>query len=156
VSDYPANANSTDWHRYFAVTGNNRAWTLSVQSRTPEEDLEMLDAAHLSAWHWQQIGTPLQHMRATMLLAQVHALLGHGALAFSLATRMREYFLGRDTPDWELAFTHAIHAHAAWADGRETTFSESWRAAEKAIASITDSEDRRLVLETFRQVPVPD
>ena len=86
---------------------NNRAWALSVQSRTPMEDREMLDAAHTSAYHWAQAGTELNRMRATMLLAEVHALLGHGTTAMSLATEMRNYFLGRsDTPDWELAFTH--------------------------------------------------
>ena len=29
---------SADWHRYFASVTNNRAWELSTQVRTREED----------------------------------------------------------------------------------------------------------------------
>jgi hypothetical protein len=69
---------ATAWHRRFAAAGNNRAWDLSVQSRNPAEDHEMLNAAHASAWHWTTVGSELHRMRATMLLAEVHALLGSG------------------------------------------------------------------------------
>jgi hypothetical protein len=75
----------------------------------------MQDAAHASAWHWAAVGNELNRMRATMLLAEVHALLGHGATALAYAREMRGYFLAADAPDWELAFTHAVHAHAAHA-----------------------------------------
>ena len=116
----------------------------------------MLDAAHASAFHWGEIGTDLHRMRATMLLAEVHALLGNGALALKLAEEMRAYFLGRaDTPDWELAFTHAIHAHAAHAAGDLAGHRASHGAAQSALAAIADAEDRRIVDETFAQVPVP-
>lgn len=61
------------WHRRFAAASNNRAWDLSVQTRNAAEDEEMLHAAHASAWHWSKVGTELNRMRATMLLAEVHA-----------------------------------------------------------------------------------
>ena len=72
----------TTWHKRFTVETNNRAWDLAIQPRTPAQDREMLDAAHASAWHWSAIGTELNRMRATMLLAEVHAVLGHGVSAF--------------------------------------------------------------------------
>jgi hypothetical protein len=31
----------------------------------------MLDAAHASAWHWAKVGSELNRMRATLLLAEV-------------------------------------------------------------------------------------
>ena len=49
------------------------------------------------------------------------------------AQEVADYFLGRDTPDWEVAFTHAVYAHAA----------------------IADDEDRVIVANTFAHVPQP-
>jgi hypothetical protein len=144
------------WQRQTASDCNNRAWALSVQARTPGQDREMLDAAHASAWHWAQVGTELNRMRATMLLAEVHALLGHGSTALLLATEMRSYFLARaDTPDWELAFTHAIYAHCAHSAGRLEAYRAAYHEARVALAAVADEEDRRLVARTFAQVPAP-
>ena len=143
------------WHRRFAAGCNNRAWDLSTQVRTPAEDLEMLNVAHASAWHWGQVGTELNRMRATMLLAEVHALLGMGASALALAEAMRAYFTGRETPDWELAFMHTIYAHAAFAAGRLAEYREAHTQAVAAIGALAREEDRNLVAQTFRLVPKP-
>jgi hypothetical protein len=148
-------ADAPAWHKRFAATCNNRAWDLATQARSEAEDREMLDIAHASAWHWGRIGTELHRMRAQMLLAEVHALLGLGDSAFRLARGMREYFLGRETADWELAFTHAIYAHAAHAAGRRDEHRSAHAAAVAALAAIADAEDRQIVEKTFRQVPRP-
>jgi hypothetical protein len=34
----PESTNPEDWHRYFAIENNNRAWELAARSRTEEED----------------------------------------------------------------------------------------------------------------------
>ena len=134
---------------------NNIAWELSTQPRSTIQDREMLDAAHASAWHWSKVGTQLNQMRATMLLAEVHALLGFGASAFTFAVEMRAYFLGNDTPDWELAFTHTIYAHAAYAAGRFADHRAAYEQASIALMALTDEEDRNIVTKTFDQVPRP-
>ena len=116
----------------------------------------MIDAANTSAYHWAQAGTELNRMRATMLLAEVHALLGHGTTAMSLATEMRNHFLGRsDTPDWELAFTHIIYAHCAYSAGNLKAYRAAYAEATAALAAIADDEDRQVVARTFQQVPAP-
>lgn len=143
------------WHKCFAAQCNNRAWELSTAQRTPQQDQEMLDAAHASAWHWAKIGTELHQMRAVMCLAEVHALLGHGAIALAYAQEMRSFFLGHDTPDWELAFTHAIYAHAAAVAGKADEHRAAYQAATIAIAAIAENEDRVIVAKTFNQVPAP-
>ena len=144
------------WHRQTAILCNNRAWELTVQPRTESGDRELLDAAHTSAWHWARVGTELNRMRATMLVAQVHALLGHGATALSLAIEMRGYFLARsDTPDWQLAKTDAVYAHAAHAAGQAAAHREAHRQATAALAAIADDEDRRIVAATLERVPAP-
>lgn len=157
MAQEPLTPEMQEWHKQLASRCNNRAWALSVQaSRSPAEDREMLDAAHASAYHWGQVGTELHRMRATMLLAEVHALLGHGATALEMATQMRSYLLGlADTPDWERAFTHAIYAHAAHVAGIAATHRDAYQQAVAAIAAIAEKEDREIVEETFAHVPVP-
>jgi hypothetical protein len=148
-------ADEPAWHKRFAASCNNRAWTLSVQARTAAQDREMLNLAHASAWHWAQVGTELHRMRAQMLLAEVHALLGMGASAIAMAEEMRSYFLGRETEAWELAFTHVIHAHAAYAAHRPEAHRRAYAEAVAAVQAIDDDGDRKIVEETFKHVPPP-
>lgn len=147
-------ASHQTWHRRIAVEANNRAWELTTRERSLAEDLEMLTVAHISAWHWSQIGTELNQQRATMLLAEVHAALCYGLLARSLADSMRNFFVNRaETPDWELAFVHTIHAHAAYVAGEMEDYRHSYATARQAIENIENEEDRGIVLQTFRLVP---
>lgn len=151
----PETSDLNDWHRYFAADCNNRAWDLAVKSRTAEEDAEMFDLAHASAFHWNAVGTELNRMRARTLLAEVHALLGMGHSALRLADETRQYFLGRDTDDWEIAYVHVIHAHAAAVAAEAALHATSYAAAAEAVAAIADEEDRRIVMQTFELVPKP-
>jgi len=115
----------------------------------------MLDAAHASAWHWTRVGIELNRMRAIMLLAEVHALLGYGQSALAYAEEMRTYFLGIQSPDWELAFVHAVHAHAASAAGEVEKHRASHGLAAAALAAISNEKERDIVLRTFSHVPKP-
>jgi predicted glycosyl hydrolase (DUF1957 family) len=155
VSESNEQLDMQSWHKRFAADCNNRAWALSVQARSPLEDREMLDAAHASAWHWAKIGTELNRMRATTLVAEVHALLGMGPSSIALAETMREYFLNRETPDWEIACAHAVYAHAAYAAGRVAEHRDAYARAAEALASIASEEDRKIIAKTFNQVPRP-
>lgn len=153
----PETTDPNEWHHYFAMEQNNRAWTLVEQpTRTAAEDDEMLNTAHASALHWNKIGTELNHMRAKMLLAAVHAQLGFGESALAYAEAMRSFFLGRETPDWEVAFVHTIHAHAAHAAGKPALHRESYTRAVQAIDAIKGDKDREIGLRTFNKVPKPD
>jgi hypothetical protein len=156
MSKLPDNPDPLAWDRYFAMECNNRAWQLSVEPRDTLKDREMLNAAHGAAWHWQVVGADLNGMRATTLLAEVRALLGDGATAMAYAREMRDYFLTNpDTPDWEVALTHAVYAHAAHAAGELAPYRAAYQNAATAITAISDEEDRVIVLKTFKQVAAP-
>lgn len=143
-------------HRHFAIECNNKAWALAEAPEAEARRDELLNLAHASALHWQAIGTDLEAMRATMLLANVHAQLGLAASALSYAQRMRNYFLGQSaTPDWEIAFVHTIHARACACAGDATGHADSYARARAAIAAIADPQDKAIVLITFERVPVP-
>jgi hypothetical protein len=150
-----ASEEATAWHRRFAAAANNRAWELSVQTRNAAEDQEMLNAAHASAWHWTKVGTELNRMRATMLLAEVHALLGLGQSALAHAEKMRTYFLGVQPPDWEVAFVHVVHAHAASAAGETEKHRASYGLAVAALEAVSNDKERGIVVSTFGHVPKP-
>lgn len=144
------------WHRFFGASANNRAWELAESPADQIKGVELLNAAHAAAWHWQQIGTELNRMRALMLLAEAHAKTGLGSSALAYADEMRAYFLGvSETPDWELAFVHVIHAHAASAAQAKALHAQSYALADQAIKVIADEEDRAIVLKVFQHVPVP-
>ena len=155
MSTSPDEAPPPEWHQRFAASCNNLAWDLATQARSKAQDREMLDAAHASAWHWSQIGTELHRMRAQLLVAEVHALLGMGPSAYVLADEAREYFLSRETPDWEVALTHAVHAHAAYAAKRPEEHRRAHASATAAIEALADPEDRQIIEKTFSQVPPP-
>lgn len=155
MSQESSSSETDQWHRKFAMSCNNRAWELSVQVRSPTQDREMFSTADAAAWHWGQVGTELHRMRATMLLAEVQALLGLGPSAFALASEVRDYFLGRDTVDWEIGFTHAIYAHAAWVAGNAQEHRSGYLKEAAALDAIANPQDRALVAKTFGHVPAP-
>lgn len=152
----PDTPDENAWHKRFAAQANNRAWDLTTIPRTPDQDREMLDAAHAAAWHWGAVGTELHRMRATMLLAEVHAALGFGASAFEFAQTMHGYFADNaQTPDWEVAFAHAIQAHAAAVAGVHAVHLRAFERASAAIEAIASDEDRAIVMKTFGRIPRP-
>ena len=152
----PEDIDPDSWHRFFAMETNNRAWELAeLPDRTTDQIAEMLNCAHTAALHWSRVGTELNVMRAKLLLAQVHALVGFGDSALALSTEVRDYFLQRETDDWEIAFVHTIHAHAALAARDATAYEQSYPLAKAAIGAIADEADREIVLQTFNQIPGP-
>lgn len=152
----PEDAKPDSWHRFFGSSANNRAWELAELPAEQVDRRELLNAAHAAAWHWQAIGTELQRMRALMLLAQAHAQAGLGTTALAYAEEVRSYFLATpSTPDWEVAFTHVVHAHAASAAGAKSQHAHSYAQAVQAVAAIADEEDRVVVERVFRHVTAP-
>lgn len=137
------------------MEANNLGWELAVRTRSPAEDLSLLNAAHTAAFHWQIVGEEIHRMRAKMLLAEAHALLGLGQTSFALATEVRDFFLKHSPSDWEIAFVHTIYAHAASAAGEVDIHRRAYAEAKEAVDAIADDADRAIVLKTFDQVEKP-
>jgi hypothetical protein len=96
------------------------------------------------------VGSELNRMRAAMLLAEVHALLGLGHSAMAYAEEKRTYFLAVQSPAAEVAFVHAVHAHAASAAGETEKHRASYGVALAAIEAVSNEEEKRFVARTFR------
>lgn len=141
--------------RWFAIECNNRAWELAASRlRTAADTDEMLTTAHASAFHWGKVGNDLNKALATMLLAQVHALIGDGVRARRYADECFRFVTSRESPAWQVAFAHAILAHAAFASNDAAAHARHHEIAGRLGAAL-DEGDREVFDATFRVIPAP-
>jgi hypothetical protein len=152
----PADTDPAHWHRFFAASANNVAWTLAELPGVELDSKALLDAAHAAAWHWQLVGNELNQMRARMLLALAHARAGLGPTALAYADEVRAFFATRENvADLETAFIHTIHAYAASAAGDRAKHASSYAEATRPYAAIAGQQDRDLLQRVLVHVPAP-
>lgn len=152
----PDPAEIARWQRFFAIECNNRAWDLASQpTRSTEDNDEMLYAAYAAAYHWKFAGEAVNHARADVALAHVHALLGQGQPAMRYAQRCLEYFQNNPVTDWDVAFAHMEVAFAAAAAGYTALHEEYHAKARQLGEEISEEEDRTIFLAEFARIPTP-
>jgi hypothetical protein len=152
----PIDADPAHWHRFFAASANNAAWTLAELPGAELDPKALLDAAHAAAWHWQHAGNELNQMRARMLLALAHARAGLGTTALAYADDVRAFFATRENvADLESAFIHTIHAYAAFAAGEREKHASAYAQATSTLAAIAGEQDREVLQRVLVHVPVP-
>ena len=129
--------------RQLAVDLFNHCWTLlDLAQRTPEQEDELIHAAHASRHHWGRVGAPENLARGEWLCSRVYAVLGRGEPAVHHARRCLAICEEHGIGDWDLAFAYETlaRAHAVAGDaGSAAAFKARARAAGDAIA---DEEDR--------------
>lgn len=149
-----ANADSSVQER-FAKELFNHVWELLDQeTRTAEEDAEMIHAAHASCLHWLRVGTPINAARGEWQCSRVYAVVGVGERALFHARRALEVCERNGIGDFDLAFAYEAlaRAHAVRGDSVESVrYAE---AARSACGDISDDEDRALVLSDLATIPV--
>ena len=156
MPDRPSAGDLEKWHRWFAVECNNTAWDLAERTtRSEAENAQLLDAAHAAAFHWTQSGTELNVARARLLLAQAHALVGHGAIAVQYARESRVFLLAHDGPGWEVALVHVVSAHAAAVAGQNDDHRTFYQKAVASIEAIAGDAEKEVVMASFVHVPEP-
>src|SRR5580698_2754373 len=145
MSDKPTPEDVALWQKRLASQANNRAWTLAeVLHRSPEEDEEMLHAAHAAMYFWEIVGDPSNHAHAAQLLAHVYALLRLPGPAAQYLSKSLPYFTQPDCMPWEMAFSHAIAANVASAEGNAAAYAKHYAEAQAAAAHIIDPETREM------------
>jgi hypothetical protein len=131
--------------RRLAVDLFNHAWTLlRLPERTPEQDDELIHAAHASRYHWGEIGTAANLARGEWQVSRAYATLGRAEPALNHARRCLAYCESDPDAleDWDLPYAYEALARAHLAAGNTE---ESARAAARARelgAQIEDAEDR--------------
>jgi len=142
--------------RQLGVDLFNRVWTLlELNERTPEQDDELVHAAHASAYHWRQVGAPDNFARSEWQCSRAYAVLGRSEPALSHARRCLELCEQHGIGDWDLGFAYEALARACAVagDGGE---SRRWLArAEEQAGFIADTDDRELLLRDLATIIPP-
>lgn len=146
-----------DAHRALGSRLYNRTWELlGIADRTSDQDDELVDTAHASAWHWRQVGTAANQARAHWLLARVHATLQHGSVSLHHARRAVELVEagGGGFRDWDAAAAAEAMARAFAANG-DLPDARAWKArAIDLLAGIASPADREVIERQIASVPV--
>lgn len=140
-------------HRQLAADLFNHVWTLlELPDRTPDQDDEMIHAAHASRHHWGVVGTPEHRGRGEWQCSRVYAILGRAEPALWHARRYLALCEEHDIADWDLAFAHEAIARALSVAGdHDGARAEVTRARELATA-IAEDEDRELLLSDLQTI----
>lgn len=139
-------------HRWFANECNNEAWEiLEKRNRTEAETDRMVHLAHAACLHWSAVGTPLNHLRALHLLANVYCRAGRPETGREYAERCIELSNSIEGPlsPFDQAMTFQSLALALALCGRKDEAAE-WKArARLAGGEIPEAEDRNYFRTTF-------
>jgi DNA-binding transcriptional MerR regulator len=142
--------------RELARTLFNQTWKLIEQeSRTPEEDERMVHIAHASRFHWETVGDDQNRAIGEWQCSRVYATLGRGEPALYHARRCLHYAERPGAEAWLVASAHEglARAHAVAGD-----FESARDARSRALAlveTVSDPEDRTIVLADIDTLPIP-
>jgi hypothetical protein len=131
--------------RQLAVELFNRAWTLmETAERTEEQDDELINTAHASAYHWTQVGTPANRARSEWQLSRAYTVLDRPEPALHHARRCLAYC--EENPeaieDWDLPYAHEALARAHALAGEADVAGRHAAAARELAAGVAGAEDR--------------
>jgi DNA-binding transcriptional MerR regulator len=156
MGDTRAIAIDDETRRRLAADLFNRVWTLmETEGRTPEQDDEMLHAAHASRFHWGEVGGTPRLWRGEWQCSRVYAVLGRPEPSLHHARRCLELCEGSpDAEDWDLPFAHEAlsRAHALAGDVHRARLHHD--AARELATRIADPEDRALVESDLASIPL--
>lgn len=133
----------------------NEVWSLLDQeSRSEDEVVRMIHAAHASRYLWQDVGTAVNHTRGEWQIARVYAVLGRSEPALYHARLCQKTAARGGVSAFDVAFAHEALARA-YAVAGEIDKAKAEIAAAKALAKeIEDDEDRGVLEADLATVPL--
>lgn len=146
-------APSAEDTKRLAAQANNHAWDLAeAVTHTPEQDEDMLQAAHAAMYCWKRVGDAGHRAHAAQLLAHVYALLRLPNPARHYLAQAQPHFMQQPCAPWELALAHAVAANVAAAAGEHAPHARHLREARR-LAAMLDVAEREMLDATLRVVP---
>ncbi|MFN2187182.1 MAG: hypothetical protein ACK2T3_00285 [Candidatus Promineifilaceae bacterium] len=133
-----------DLHRQLAVDLFNSTWALiDKEDRTVADNDLMIHSAHASAYHWLQVGEPLNFERSHWQISRVYALLEQPEAALYHAQRCLQICEDEGIGDFDLAFAYEALARANSIGGdneKAAMFAEKARGAGENIKRKDDRD----------------
>jgi DNA-binding transcriptional MerR regulator len=148
VMDTKSETLDREAHRQLGVDLFNKTWTLmEKESRTREEDDEMIHCAHASAYHWLQAGTAANRARSEWQCSRMYTVLHRAEPALHHAQRCLEICEASPEAleDWDLPFAHESLARAHALAGDTAPARRHLERARELAAAVTDEDDRTLI-----------
>ena len=134
-----------------AKTLFNLTWDyLERDDRDPEDDELMLHAAHASCFFWRQVGQPVHHARGQWQLSRVNAVLGRPEAALHHARVCQRICRDAGLGAFDVACAHEALARACLTAGDRDAARRELEAGLTIAETITDEEDRQIVLADLR------
>jgi hypothetical protein len=139
----PRSMTEEQFHQQQAVGLFNHVWELmDRKDRTPEDDLEMVHAAHASRWHWGRVGTPLNRQRGEWQVSRVYAVLGRAEPALVHARSCLALTEQHDITDFDRGFAYEAMARAHAIAGNDAEVAKFMKLAQDAAEQVENPEDR--------------
>lgn len=139
--------------RQLAVDLFNHVWTLmTTPDRTPQQDVEMIHAAHASRHHWGEVGTPVNFARGEWQVSRVYSVLDRGEPALVHARLCLDSCVEYGIGDFDIAYAHEAMARAYRALGDQAESTAHAEEARRAAADIADPEDREHAMEDIAEL----
>jgi len=130
-------------HRKIAVDLFNYVWTLLEKAdRTPDEDEQMLNAAHASRYHWGIVGSAKQFSIGDWQISRVYAVLKRNEPALYHATRALRWAESGDVGPFFVAYGYEAMARACAVAGDRAGMERNIGAARELAALIPEQKDR--------------
>lgn len=140
-------------HRKIGADLFNYTWSLvDRRGRTPEEDDEMVHAAHASRYHWGRIGRPLQLSIGEWQISRVYSVLGRAEPAFHHARRSLELARRGHLAPFYLAYAYEALARAAKVARKSRERDQYLRAARRIVTRVRSADDRRMLMEDLESI----
>jgi hypothetical protein len=144
-----------DPEKQVAIDLFNHVWSLlEMESRSPEQDDEMIHAAHASRYHWGRVGTALNCTRGEWQISRVYAVLGRGEPALFHARRCLALTTENGFGDFDLAYAYEALARASAVSGDQHAAIRYAEQARVVTEDVEDTDDRDLVLADIATLPV--
>lgn len=146
-------------HRRLGKDLYNHTWSLiEATERTPDQEDEMLFAAHASAYHWSRSGGTLANSaRGHWQIARAYATLGRGEPALWHARRCLELAEAAAkagvADDWDVPAALEGLARAQAVAGDQAGAAATRTRALEAVRGIADPEDRQLIEQDLETTP---
>ena len=148
-------AEDEKYHRKFAIELFNYTWTLlEKENRDKDDDLDMINAAHASRFHWGKIGNPINFERGDWQISRVYAILDKSEQALIYANKCLEICQKNNIGDFDLAFAYEALARAYAIAGNQRKFKENLKLAEQAANNIKKADDKEYFLKELKTIKI--
>jgi DNA-binding transcriptional MerR regulator len=142
--------------RELARTLFNQTWTLiEKESRSPDEDEQMIHTAHASRFHWNNVGDDQNRAIGEWQCSRVYATLGRPEPALYHARRCLNYAGRPGAEVWLVASAYEGLARAQAIAGDFEAARDSRSRAIALVETVNDPEDRKIVLTDIDTLPIP-